>query len=350
MSLFSAREFSNFKDPWGLLTRMVRSGDRAALASLTRAATEIVATPLDGALSRRERRLVEQGDQPSQPLVLVVGGARTGSTMVYQMLAAALPVSYFTNVTGVFPRSPITATGLLVRDWDRPSADLHSFYGQTARWTGPNDGFAVWNRWFGHDRYVAQGVPVDEAGRADMRAFFGAWTRLFPRPFLNKNNRNTSVVAQLADLLPTAVFVSVSRDPLYVGQSLVMARQRVQGDRRVPWGLNAQSTVDPSLPGQDPMAYLDDVAAQVHRTEAQLREQLAGLPQSRWIELAYEDVCRDPGDAIRRVADLVPGLEMRPSSLDGPRPDAPGNTDRLGEAELQRLRDALDLRYGEATG
>lgn len=48
----------------------------------------------------------------------------------------------------------------------------------------------------------------------EMRRFFSAWAAAFRSPFVNKNNRLVSVIPELADALPHAVFLVVRRDPL----------------------------------------------------------------------------------------------------------------------------------------
>lgn len=338
----TTRELTNFRDPWGLAGRMLRSRDPAAWSTLGRFVTGVATSPLDRVLETAERRLLDGAGAPSQPLVLVVGGARTGTTMVSQLLASALPVSYFTNVTALFPRAPITATRLLRQDGRAAPASLHSYFGQTAGWAAPNDGFAVWNRWLGPDRYRVTRT-LDDADRAGLQAFFGAWTAAFPRPFMNKNNRNADAVSQLADALPDAVFVAVHRDPLSVAQSLVLARAEVQGDPSAAWGLYGETT---RAGAADPLGYLDDVAAQVHRAETRLRTQLDQLPASRKVELVYDDVCGDPADAVARVAGLLPGVQPRSTEVT---PTTPSHAERLGAAEMRRLRRALDAAYREPT-
>src|SRR5205085_828191 len=106
---------ANFQDPFGLIARLVRSRDPAALFAIASTALAAVATPLDRALAISERRLYARAAAPQLPIVIVVGAPRSGTTVVSQVLAAHLPVTFFNNLTTVFPRAPIVANRLFRR-------------------------------------------------------------------------------------------------------------------------------------------------------------------------------------------------------------------------------------------
>jgi len=200
-----AGKYSNFNDPVGLLMRMLRSGNRAAYGALFRTAFSIGLTPLDWLLQAKEKRRLAAVDESQirHPLVLIVGPPRSGSTLLYQALARYANVSYLTNLTSMFPRSPISSASLFQAYGQRPTKSFamglfakrsfakssQNYYGQTPGLRSPNDGFEVWNRWLGEDRYQAP-ETLEPASAKQMRRFFAAWTKEFDKPFLNKNNRN----------------------------------------------------------------------------------------------------------------------------------------------------------------
>src|SRR6185295_3526902 len=139
-------EYANFRDPIGLLRRMIASRDPAARAELVRAAGTVAMTPVDLALLPFERRRIRAAKPSPHPILFIVGPPRSGTTLAYQVLAHFLPVTYFNNLTDLFPRSPLSAS-LLFNRWLRPNPDpFHSFYGNTAGLAEPNDAFHIWNR------------------------------------------------------------------------------------------------------------------------------------------------------------------------------------------------------------
>ena len=233
---------------------MLTSGKRAAYAALFHFALRLLAMPVDAMLEGKETRTLKKAAPSVLPVVLVVGTPRSGTTLVYQTLARYMDVSYVTNLTSMFPKSPVTASRLLNWMPKRDSADFHNFYGQTARLHGPNDGFSLWNKWLGDDRYVPR-TDLNESEQQEMRSSFSAGSQAFGKPFLNKNNRNTGCLDLLSKVLPQASFIVVRRNPLLVAQSLINAREQVQGDKSVGWGLHSHS----SDITQDPLRYVDDV-------------------------------------------------------------------------------------------
>jgi hypothetical protein len=300
---------ANFRDPVGLALRMLRSRDRAAYAALVRAGSAAALTPLDRLLARFEARRLRAAGPPTKPLVLIVGAPRSGTTLLYQVLAHYLPVTYPTNLSALFPRAPITASRLF-----RPRATAvttHSYYGNTAGLGGPNDGFHLWNRWLGADRYRAVETLTGAAADA-MRRFFGAWTAAFGRPFLNKNNRNADCIALLGRALPEARFVVVRRDPVYVAQSLLIARQQIQGDKSRKWGLRS---LDQEA-DQGPLGYVDSVCLQIADIERRMAEGCRTLAPERVVPVQYERFCEQPAAAIAAIAERTLGAGIETGGID----------------------------------
>jgi len=335
----------NFKNPVGLVFRMLMSGSRAAWSALLHEGLRLLARPIDLLLQRREKRLLRETGTSKVPMILVVGAPRSGTTLVYQTLARYLDVSYVSNLTSLFPRSPLSGTRLF-RWLPQPrSADFRNFYGQTAHLNGPNDGFCVWNRWLGHDRYVPR-TELSESEQQSIREFFQAWQRQFGKPFLNKNNRNTGCLDLLSRLFPDATFVVVRRNPVLVAQSLIKAREQVQGDKAVGWGLHSQS----SDTDRDRLSYVNDVCAQILQIEEQLDEQLSQIPESRLIEFTYEGFCEDPGHALQTLAARIPDVSLKRDLIAAElQPFAVSAQVTLTPDELERLQAVLKARRIQST-
>lgn len=332
---------NNFQNPLGLLFRMLTSGKRAAYAALFHEGLRLVARPLDSLLKNKEARAIAEAVPSRRPVVLVVGAPRSGTTLVYQTLARYMDVSYVTNMTSMFPQSPVTASRML--NWlpKRKSADFHNFYGQTAGLNGPNDGFSLWNKWLGDDRYVPR-TDLSESEQTTMGQFFHAWTNTFGKPFLNKNNRNTGCLDLLSRAIPQASFVVVRRNPLLVAQSLIKAREQVQGDKAVGWGLHSHS----SDTGSDPLSYVDDVCDQILQIEQQLDEQLKDIPTSRLIEITYEGFCEDPAASLRWISKQIPGVNLHDELIAAElKPFEASEKITLTKAEQHRLLSRMKVRH-----
>ena len=194
-----------------------------------------------------------------------------------------------------------------------------------------------WNQWLGHDRYVPRtDLTIDE--QRSIGRFFRVWCAVFGKPFLNKNNRLAVCLKLLSEAIPQASFVVVRRSPLLVAQSLIKARQQVQGDKSVGWGLLSHS----SDLTTDPLAYVDDVCDQVLRIEAELDEQLKTIPQNRIIEVTYEGFCEAPDSILRLIESRVSGVRLKEDLIRSElRPFAESATITLSTREKERLLSRL---------
>ncbi len=267
-----------------------------------------------------------------RPMLLIVGGPRTGSTLIYQCICQQLDVSYLDNLTAAFPRSPLSFARLARRS-ERPPAHIQNFYGNTRGTSGPNDGFDLWNRWQGEDRYRVD-LELMSRSADSMRRFFSAWSDEFAGPFVNKNNRQVSVVPELAEILPSAVFLLIRRDPIMTAQSLLVAREVVQGSRRAAWGALGEDSDD------DGPGALRAVAHQIAAIERHLDRAAEALRSDRVIDVTYEKFCADPAGLLGRVAERI-GAPTRTDSP--PLPELTASTTvRLSEADQAVIAAELD--------
>lgn len=331
-------EYGNFQDPLGLLQRMLLSKDRAARSALYRAASGMMLQPLDLLLEYFERKKLQEAKFSNLPMLFIVGAPRSGTTLFYQTLARFLPVAYFTNWSALFPRAPITATLAAKRFLSAKHFNDRSFYGNVAGLAVPNDGFQVWNRWLGTDRYRAQ-QQISEAAKREMRVFFNAWCAALQLPFLNKNNRNTDCVALLASIFSNAYFIEVRRHPVYVAQSLLLARLRIQGSKEIGWGLRSSS----GTPGKN---YIDAVCEQIFEIEMKLRVDKIKVQPQRYIEISYEAFCANPVAFVQRI-----GQEILNQASDAAvlrrrlQPFVVTNTPRLAPEEYEKIRARIGELY-----
>jgi hypothetical protein len=315
-------------DAVGLARRVFRSG-RDGRHTLMFAALSVAATPLDLVLQRTESERYRAAAAPELPQVFVCGSARSGTTLVASSLIRALPVTYFTNVTAVFPRSPIAASDLLRLRPDNSKVSDRSLYGRSAGWRGASDALPLWDRWLGGDRHQMPPELTPEA-QAAMTSFFGAYETWSERSVVAKNNSLNAVAHLVAETLPRAHFICVDRDPVFLAQSLLEARAFIYGDTGRPYGL--------APAGQAPDDPVDGVIDQVryHRELADLQVQRIGADRF-WI-VDYDEFCRDPNALVERVSNaLLDGVEPV-SQL---QPFAASRRVRIDAATFERLEREL---------
>lgn len=327
---------ANFRDPIGLARRILSSRDRAAYFAMAATALSAVAAPLDALLAATlEQRLLRGHDAPQRPVVLVTGAPRSGTTVLSQALIHHLPVTFFNNLTAVFPHAPIAANRLFGRFLPAPARTLHSYYGRTSGFASENDGLHIWDRWLGHDRY-AMPERLDDATAADMRRFFAAWEHAFGRPIVNKNNALATGAITIADALPTAHFIYIRRDPVFTVQSILGARETIQGTRAAPYGVTDPARRNVAA------APIEDVCAQLLYHERRTAEAHRVIGGARFWVVDYEDFCAAPHAIVERVAREILHVEVDERAIRAALPPLHNtNRSKLPPAEVETIRDTL---------
>lgn len=257
------------------------------------AAGGLLTSPVDWLLRPLEARLYRNAPEPQSPILIVVGPPRSGTTLVAQTLIRYLRCNYFNNLTSLFPGAPITANRLLPRQFQPEQVRPKSFYGRTARMFGHNDGLHLWDRWLGNDR-TKPVVEISEEKKDQMRRFFGAFQAQFPGPLVIKNNNLNVCAGLIGQILPTARFVCLSRDHEDLTHSLLVARNTIHGDQRVPYGLGPA--------GFEHLHPLESIRTQISFLEQQSQRQQDTLGPGRFWHLPYEDFCIRPAHWVRTFA------------------------------------------------
>ena len=171
-----------------------------------------------------------------------------------------------------------------------------------------------------------------------MRGFFASWLKKTGRPFLNKNNRNSDCVPLLADVLDNAIFVEVSREPEYVIQSILLAREAIQGRVERGWGLDSEQV---EL-GAERETVIDAVCDQVMRIQRKLEHAATAVGDGRYLRVRYEDLCQEPGAVVASIAAHIPQVGLRPGTdLASIGPFSVRNGCRLPQSEMQYIRRRL---------
>ncbi|TMM59122.1 sulfotransferase [Maribacter algarum] len=328
--------YSNFKDPVGLLKRMLLSGNKTAYSILFREFFTKLVVPIDLLLRNSEKRKLKKSNDSTLPIILVLGGSRSGTTLLYQTLERYLSVSYISNFIASFVNSPITAFKLFHRLIPKSVKSYQSYFGSVQGFGGPNDAFFLWNRWLGEDRNHAP-EDISEESKVEMRTFFNTWLNTTKKPFLNKNNRNSLCAPMFDKIFPNIFFVEIYRDPIFVAQSIILSRRTVQGSDKIGWGLLSKDFENNS----DPLAYIDDICRQVFEVNRILAVNRAKIDPNKYFRVSYEDFCENPMDIIKLVGTQALDQTVDDTDLTNLKFSAASNGQRLTDEEFNRIKSCL---------
>ena len=309
---------------------------------------------LEGPLAKAEAELLASETLERRPVVLIVGSARSGSTLLLQLLASSGVFGYPTNFLSRFYSAPVLGAllqqmlfepTLSFRDELDLSAPIREPYGsqlgKTRGALAPNEFHYFWRRWlpeFQHELPDAQacaGVDFEQIERELLGV-----AAVFKRPLALKGHILCRILPLITERLSDCFVVNLRRDPLYTAQSLLEARAQFFGSIE-SWYSFRPAEYD-ELMERSPE---EQVAAQVLLAERTVSQGLAEIDPTRVLDLTYEELCASPADVWSRVSSLLDRHEGCGPLGPSPRTDPfeSGNRLRVDPATLAALEKGLAL-------
>lgn len=274
------------------------------------------------------------------PAIWLIGLPRSGTTLLMQLLVAALDLGYVTNVAARLWRAPLVgirlSAALLGQRRDRSFASDH---GKTADPAGPHEFGYFWQ-----ERLCMTAVPPFNRAAvaravdwAALRDCMDSMNVLFGRPALYKGMHVGLFIDEFAAYFPRSVFVHLVRDPLEVAISLANARLRYYGSLETWWSLVVE---DFATLSREP--WWRQIGHQVAWLDGLHRAGLAALEPRRVISVDYAEVCAAPREVAAAIAARVTDWSGQPVGGGGEIPAYFAPSTPAASAEMRaRLVDGL---------
>jgi len=275
---------------------MLLSKEPAARFTLLLTILGVLLSPLDWLCSFFERQQKTRSTtQPCGPHIFVCGPARSGTTLVYQVLANTLPLAYPRNFTALFSRSSLLASRLFTHSkTNKLRQRVDNYYGKTAGMQSPCEANHLWNQWVEPDESSFRTRLLPD-GAQKMSSFFNSFSIQSGLPTLTKNNNANAFADVIATQLDNAYFICLRRDKRYLAQSLIKARREINGDINQSYGvIDTNSDPDKS----DPVSQIVD---QVIYLDALAEEQQRKIGSKHFWIVDYESFCATPSKLIERI-------------------------------------------------
>lgn len=310
---------------------------------------EMFLREMNSCLSAFEERQTSNYQEPKKPVVFIVGLPRSGSSLLYQRLASTNMFSYFNNFTARFWRAPYVGFRLaqILEIVDDRSLSFTSDYGKTGDGLhSPHECMFFWDRWFARGQ-VEQEVSKDKWSEIDGKALkqeLAAIERVLEKPLLLKSQFwLTLQIDYLKEIFPNSIYVSTWRNPLYVGQSIAMARKQIHGDLNSWWSVKPKEY--DSIKG---LGWADQVMGQVYFTERKMQRSMKSLKENRIVESNYFDLCSSPSTCLDALSEKLRSLG-EDVDMDVGRQDSFPNADRqkLDDDEFKVLIESYRKYYHE---
>jgi hypothetical protein len=259
--------------------------------------------PLDVLLRHRYARA-------GAPIVFIVGTPRSGTTVLYQLMADYLDVGFVNNRMARYFGAPLVGAVLHGRTGGAHGVALESDYGRTDGGLAPHEFSWFW-QYYG-DFHLNDDLTDDELARINwqpVKRILEGLAGYFGRPLVIKNlNFIVYQIAWLKKLLPGAKFIWIRRDDRYTVQSILRAREDQYGDRNVWWSVRPRD----ARRWEDKPA-VDQVVHQVTDISSAIRRAFELIPSQDKLEIDYEELMRRPRQTLVRVAEFI-GAEIADES------------------------------------
>ncbi|KAA3641665.1 MAG: sulfotransferase [Armatimonadetes bacterium] len=249
--------------------------------------------------------------------VFIVGPARSGTSLLYRLLALNPQVSFISNWNARFPN--VAAVSALQRatrssrrlrsNWFQADGNAYVYGQERPLWKriipAPAEGEPV----FSAAGILEDGSTTRPDSIEDLRYRIQKISRLAGGThFVNKRVANNQRIPLIHEAMPDAHFVSIVRD----GRPVALSLSRVDWwpTTKVVWA--GVTPTQWAAQGNDPW----ELCAKnwVHDVEA-IEQGLLTIPPDQQTSLTYESLVQDPAKQLTRLAESI-NLEIRESWIE----------------------------------
>jgi len=249
-----------------------------------------------------EKKVIKKYKKPKYPVLLVVGGPRTGSTLMMQWIASLNIFAYPTNLLSRFYAAPYIGAKiqLMLTNPDYNFRDeinnfgnnfcFKSNLGKTKGVLEPNDFWYFWRRFIPNKvpRYLTKNEEK-KVNKKRLLSEIAGLENVFKKPFAMKGMILEQNLHLLDSIFGKVVFLNLKRHPFYNIQSLIESRLKFFGD------LNKWYSIRPKqfkkLIKLNP---IKQVAGQVYFKNKAIEEGLARIEKKKYLNVDYEKFCENP--------------------------------------------------------
>lgn len=294
-------------------------------------------------------------EKPQLPVILIMGNARSGTTLMSQWLAASEQFAYPSNLIARMHKNTYVAANIHrllvdpllnfrgefseIKPFDYDNS-FQSDIGKTSGLAAPNVFWYFWRNYFpfGDISHLddTQESLIDTEGF--LRGLSGLEAGFGGRPVVMKGMIANWNIPLLDRMLPKVLFIHMKRSPYFNAQSILLARERFSGSRQDWWSFKP-----PEYDTLRKLSPIEQVAGQVYYTDKAVSDAGKTVDDARWLEIGYEQFCKHP----KSFYDMIRAKIMRQSQYDigsyrGPDHIPEHNRQKLTDPEMKELKHAYD--------
>lgn len=307
--------------------------------------TQAVLRRANEALGRVSLAPESDGTGFACPPCFISAPPRGGSTLLQQVLISRFSFGYVSNLMARFWNAP--EVGAALHAELRPADFVSTFdsrYGNTVGAFEPHEWGWFWRKWLaleGDEHHISR--PVDWLGLKRVLVAIG---HIQARPMLFDAPLACGDLALVDRELGGIFVLNLTRSPWHVCNSIINARLERYGTIDAYYGATTRHQ-DRILAIADP---IEQIVIQARTLFDEQAEQIAAIPRTRVLDVAYENLRAAPMEVADRVARFYAGhgieLEGKPVTIE-PFPDRNRNA-RVESAHVERLGELVRCHFPEA--
>lgn len=275
------------------------------------------------------------------PTLHVVGAPRSGTSLLYQVLASGLDIAYVSNLVAAFWLAPSYGLQLAKKlGVDRLHSNFSSSFGRTEGVAEPHEFGYFWNHHLGYPDLAERDPGHDAAIDWDrLRRVLVTMSHRAGRPVAFKPMLLVWHLETMLRVMPGTCYVWIRREQRDTALSLLKMRQSLYGT------LDRWASLKPAVDlGAEPP--WRQVAAQVVLLENHLERVHARLGDAHMLAVRYERLCADPVGVLTDVRAMMGAKGHAPEVLT---PDLPPFAQMRNESLADEYGARVDAAIAEFT-
>lgn len=232
--------------------------------------------------------------------VFMIGPPRSGSTLLYQLLARRYRCCYFSNLMMNFPLTPISIARMAkpFNGCDPPD-QFENWYGETTEWRAPSQGLPFWFQCLPPVTHELEVDVLTPEISHRIHSTMAALQDIYGAPFINKWQPNSMRLALLAGIFPEALFIRMTRQKRSIIRSILRARAEICGS-----GSGWFSIKPRGYKNMLSRPEVEQVEWQIDRIEETIETHMKRIGLDRFYTVSFEELREHPLVMMDRVNDF----------------------------------------------
>jgi len=270
---------------------------------------ELLLDELSGYLHPVELQIQQNLVKPALPPLLLIGNPRSGTSIFMQFLGITEQFAVPTNLLSRFYYAPFVGSKIQLLLTDRRfdfkgeltdvkvTTESESKLGKTMGLLAPNEFFHFWRQFLpNYDLEYLNDLRSNKIDIEGLRKGVAAIESVFQKPFAAKAIILQYNLDLLSKIFENFLMVYIMREPIFIMQSILLAREEFYGDRNIWWSVKPKE-----YENLKEMDVYHQIAGQVYYTEKSIEKGLKIITEKKQLIIKYEEFC----NSIPKVYDQI---------------------------------------------